>query len=618
MPKIDPAHQETDKLLKQMEKQLDGVYKQAYREARQTADEFMKKFRQMDKDKRQQVKDGTLDKAEYERWRRTQVFQGNNYHQMADTLAADLTNVNKIAASIINGHLPEVYAVNHNYATYEVEKGSKINTQYTLYDRFTVERLMRDNPDLLPKKAAVNVPKDELWNKQHINSSVLQGILQGKSNDDIAKDLAATITSMSHNSAIRNARTMTTSAENGGRIDSYKRAEKMGINMMQVWVSTLDDRTRHEHILLDGQKRKVGEPFVVDGYKIDFPGDPSAEPFLVYNCRCCLIGQVEGVNFDLSDTSQRDSKLGEMTYQEWKDSKRKQDEGEPDKRKQDDKPKEEEKPQPEKEQESAVIDVPAPLADESAVEEESVKPKFTPAKTKEEAEQYAEQFAENVDFGKMSLDNINLVNETLTMLTENYPINQLKDIAQINRGKAIMSANCESLNINNKLIGKVLDDKADTFRQIQEQTRNQIESIKEHWKDKKMPVAIQNSIKKLENSLKYERFGVDEAYKSHAEKIKAVVAHEYGHIIADQYFGQINRIRANPNYYEPEVRDIERRWNEAFKKAKDNGDIYKLSQYGSTNSREFFAESFAARVMGEKLPDYVESIMKEVLDNGIM
>lgn len=608
MPKIDPAHQETDKLLKQMEKQLDGVYKQAYREARQTADEFMKKFRQMDKDKRQQVKDGTLDKAEYERWRRTQVFQGNNYHQMADTLAADLTNVNKIAASIINGHLPEVYAVNHNYATYEVEKGSKINTQYTLYDRFTVERLMRDNPDLLPKKAAVNVPKDELWNKQHINSSVLQGVLQGKSNDDIAKDLAATITSMSHNSAIRNARTMTTSAENGGRIDSYKRAEKMGINMMQVWVSTLDNRTRHEHIQLDGQKRKVGEPFVVDGYKIDFPGDPSAEPFLVYNCRCCLIGQVEGINFDLSDTSQRDSKLGEMTYQEWKDSKRKQD----------DKPKEEEKPQPEKEQEPAVVDVPAPSADESAVEEEPVKPKFTPAKTKEEAVQYAEQFAENVDFGKMSLDNINLVNETLTILTENYPINQLKEIAQINRGKAIMSANCKSLNINNKLIGKVLDDKADTFRRIQEQTRNQIESIKEHWKDKKMPVAIQNSIKKLENSLKYERFGVDEAYKSHAEKIKVVVAHEYGHIIADQYFGQINRIRANPNYYEPEVRDIERRWNEAFKKAKDNGDIYKLSQYGSTNSHEFFAESFAARVMGEKLPDYVEEIMKEVLDNGIM
>lgn len=323
MPKPDPAHKETDKILCDMEKRLDEVYKQAYREARQTADDFMKSFREMDKKKRQQVKDGELDKAEYERWRRTQVFQGNRYHQMADTLAADMTHTNQIAASVINGYLPEVYAVNHNYGTYEIEKGSRINTQYTMYDRQTVERLIRDNPDLLPRKAAVNVPKDQLWNKKHINSAVTQGILQGEAIDKIAQRLAATVTDMSHTSAIRNARTMTTSAQNGGRIDSYKRAEGMGIKMLQVWMATLDSRTRHEHRQLDGQKRKVGEAFEVEGEKIFFPGDPAADPALVYNCRCTLIGEVEGVDYNLSDVSQRDNKLGDMTYEEWKEEKQK-------------------------------------------------------------------------------------------------------------------------------------------------------------------------------------------------------------------------------------------------------------------------------------------------------
>lgn len=329
MPKVDPAHKETDKILRDMEKRLDEVYKQAYREARQTADDFMKQFREMDKKKRQQVKDGELDKAEYERWRRTQVFQGNRYHQMADTLAADMTHTNQIAASVINGYLPEVYAVNHNYATYEIEKGSQINTQYTMYDKQTVERLMRDNPDLLPRKAAVNVPKDELWNKKHINSAVMQGIIQGDTIDKISQRLAATVTDMSHTSAIRNARTMTTSAQNGGRIDSYKRAESMGIKMLQVWMATLDSRTRHKHRQLDGQKRKVGEAFEVEGEKIFFPGDPAAEPYLTYNCRCTLVGEVEGVDYNLSDVSQRDSKLGDMTYEEWKEEKRKQDNAEP-------------------------------------------------------------------------------------------------------------------------------------------------------------------------------------------------------------------------------------------------------------------------------------------------
>lgn len=331
MPKPDPAHKETDKLLAEMEKKLHEVYKQAYKEARQTADDFIKQFREADKKKREQVKNGELDKDEYARWRRTQVFQGNRYHQMADTLAADMTNSNKIAASVINGYLPEVYAVNYNYGTYEIEKGSKINTSFTLYDRQTVERLLRDEPDLLPRKAKVNVPKDKEWNKKHINSAITQGILQGESIDKISQRLAATVTDMSQTSAIRNARTMTTSAQNGGRIDSYKRAESMGIKLKQQWLSTLDNRTRHEHVKLDGQIQPVGKPFVVDGYKIYYPGDPSAEPFLVYNCRCTLIGVVTGIDYKLSDTSQRDNKLGDMTYDEWKDSKRKQDEGEPDK-----------------------------------------------------------------------------------------------------------------------------------------------------------------------------------------------------------------------------------------------------------------------------------------------
>jgi SPP1 gp7 family putative phage head morphogenesis protein len=366
MPKPDPAHKETDKILRDMEKRLDEVYKQAYKEARQTADDFMKQFREMDKKKRQQVKDGELDKAEYDRWRRTQVFQGNRYHQMADTLAADMTHTNQIAASVINGYLPEVYAVNHNYGTYEIEKGSRINTQYTMYDRQTVERLMRDNPDLLPRKAAVNVPKDELWNKNHINSAVMQGIIQGDPIDKISQRLAATVTDMSHTSAIRNARTMTTSAQNGGRIDSYKRAESMGIKMLQVWMATLDGRTRHEHRQLDGQKRKVGEAFEVEGEKIFFPGDPAAEPSLVWNCRCTLIGEVEGVDYNLSDVSQRDNKLGDMTYEEWKEEKRKQDNAEPPA------PKPESKPEPKAEDKPVEVEVPAPTVEKPDAVDEAI------------------------------------------------------------------------------------------------------------------------------------------------------------------------------------------------------------------------------------------------------
>jgi uncharacterized protein with gpF-like domain len=116
---------------------------------------------------------------------------------------------------------------------------------------------------------------------------------------------------------------MTTSAQNGGRIDSYKRAEGMGIKMAKQWLATLDNRTRHDHVLLDGQIQPTGKPFKVNGMEIEYPGDPKAEPSLVWNCRCTLIGVVEGIDYNLSDMSQRDNKLKDITYDEWKNLHRK-------------------------------------------------------------------------------------------------------------------------------------------------------------------------------------------------------------------------------------------------------------------------------------------------------
>ena len=599
MPKPDPAHKETDKILRDMEKRLDEVYKQAYREARQTADDFMKQFREMDKKKRQQVKDGELDKAEYERWRRTQIFQGNRYHQMADTLAADMTHTNQIAASVINGYLPEVYAVNHNYGTYEIEKGSRINTQYTMYDKQTVERLMRDNPDLLPRKAAVNVPKDELWNKKHINSAITQGILQGESIDKISQRLAATVTDMSHTSAIRNARTMTTSAQNGGRIDSYKRAESMGIKMLQVWMATLDSRTRHEHRLLDGQKRKVGEAFEVEGEKIFFPGDPAAEPYLTYNCRCTLVGEVEGVDYNLSDVSQRDSKLGDMTYEEWKEEKRKQDNAEPPAP----------KPEPKTEEKPAEVEVPAPTVEKPDAVDEPIpqREEFKPASTIEEAEQYAHRFAENVSYNNMSLETANIINQTLSELTEQYPITPLHSLisnARLKRAEA--RSNFYELEIK-PTIGQ-LEQTAESLKAMYNKRLEEYKKAIEKYPT--MKSQYNKVIKQLEESLKYKRWTVGD------NEIKATITHEYGHIIADQYCGQISSIRANPKAFEKEAVDMRELISQTYEKAKKNGDIYNISQYGASDKYEFFAETFTAHHLGEKLPNYIEDMLKGVLDHG--
>ncbi|MBP3396523.1 MAG: hypothetical protein J6L87_05050 [Clostridia bacterium] len=76
--------------------------------------------------------------------------------------------------------------------------------------------------------------------------------------------------------------------KNRGRQDSYERARKDGVMLKRKWIATYDMRTRHAHALLDGQLAEVDEPFESELGPIMFPGDHTAHPSNVYNCRCTL------------------------------------------------------------------------------------------------------------------------------------------------------------------------------------------------------------------------------------------------------------------------------------------------------------------------------------------
>lgn len=328
VPKSDPAHENTERIIRKMEKRIGLVYAQAEEELQVKIDDYMYRFQLKDQKWQEWVQSGYKTKDEYKQWRIGQMAVGERWEKMKQTVAEDLVNADKIARSIVKGYMPEVYADNFNYGTYEAEVGARVNTSFTLYDKQTVEKIMREDPDLLPapgKKVSQEIAEGKAirWNKQQVQSVMVQGIIQGESIPNIASRLAKEVGESDRKAAIRNARTMATGAQNAGRVDSYKRAEDMGINMEQEWRATLDMRTRHEHRQLDGQRQKVGDPFTVDGYEILFPGDPSAEGFLIYNCRCTLRGVVAGLE-PQARKYRDESALEGLTYDEWKAQKKSQ------------------------------------------------------------------------------------------------------------------------------------------------------------------------------------------------------------------------------------------------------------------------------------------------------
>lgn len=275
-PKSDRGHQLTDQMLADLEKRLHDEYEKAAKEIQLKLDDYMKRFRTKDKIWQKWVDKGVKTQEEYQEWRIGQLAMGERWEKMKDRIVSDQTNANRIARQITNREMPSIFALNANYAIYQAEHDARIDTSLTLYNREAVDRILREDPDLLlppGKKVSqqIKTKKAVRWEKQKIQSVMMQGIVQGESIPTIAARLSEEVAMMDYKAAVRNARTMATNAQNAGRYDAYERLQNNGVDLTLEWAATLDDRTRHEHRLMHGQRRDVGEPFVVDGIEIMYP-----------------------------------------------------------------------------------------------------------------------------------------------------------------------------------------------------------------------------------------------------------------------------------------------------------------------------------------------------------
>lgn len=323
----DIGHEQTDKLLDQLERRIASIYRTASKEMQDKIDDYFESFAKRDAEMKaligKEVNGKEWTEQDYKQWRLAQIGRGERFEALRDQIAERMTQANTAAAAYINDATPSVYSLNRNYTAYTIEKVGG-NVGFTLWDESTVKRLLKDEPDLMPyypPKRAVKRGIDLKWGKKQITSQITQSILQGENLKAMADRLQKAIPNMNRDSAIRAARTAFTGAQNGGRMDSYKAAEDMGIKVRKRWVATKDGRTRHSHRRLDGQTIPWDEEFS-NGCR--YPGDPRGKPAEIYNCRCTMrTVEKDGIEAEPRQMRVRDPKTGknvlvnEMTYDEW-------------------------------------------------------------------------------------------------------------------------------------------------------------------------------------------------------------------------------------------------------------------------------------------------------------
>ena len=115
--------------------------------------------------------------------------------------------------------------------------------------------------------------------------TVETGINEGWGMEKIARSIKKEVADIDLWKAMRIARTEVISASNEGvKIG----AEDLPGNKEKVWISTFDDRSRPDHMAMDGVRVPYGENFTLpSGVQLEYPGDQKVNaPEETINCRC--------------------------------------------------------------------------------------------------------------------------------------------------------------------------------------------------------------------------------------------------------------------------------------------------------------------------------------------
>ena len=294
----DYMSRQMDKELEALEDRLKAIYANASYDVNAEFAKFAKTFEAKDAEMAKMVAEGSMTDAEYSLWRQRQILQTDLYKASVDKMTVTMLNADITAMATINGDLPMVLAQSYNFVQslgwkQADDAGLSVGT-FQIYNADSVQTIIKDNPDLLK---SVDVPVDKKWNKEKINNEIVSSIMKGDPIPKVAENLQK-VAKMDENSAIRNARTAMTSAENLGRSESADRLKSQGIPVNEMWNATYDSRTRDTHLMLDGTMRDENGYFGADFLTtpLRYPADPLGDPEEVYNCRCRMSVVLEGID----------------------------------------------------------------------------------------------------------------------------------------------------------------------------------------------------------------------------------------------------------------------------------------------------------------------------------
>lgn len=119
-----------------------------------------------------------------------------------------------------------------------------------------------------------------------IRRVMTQAINEGWTIDEIARQFDVILGRSLDFRSVRIARTEINTAYNRGTMFGYEDAGVKEKTWLSARIVSGPGKSRDAHLAADGQTVLIGNPFIVMGEQLDYPGDPKGSAANIVNCRC--------------------------------------------------------------------------------------------------------------------------------------------------------------------------------------------------------------------------------------------------------------------------------------------------------------------------------------------
>lgn len=213
----------------------------------------------------------------------SKIYQRQYQENLKKQLERILDAMGKQEYESIQKYLNECYRDGYIGALYSMQKQG-VPLAMPIDQKAMVKAVQTDSKISEGLYNALGVDTGKL--KKTIAHEITRGIATAMPYSDIARNVNNTARPGLSN-AERIVRTEGHRIQQASAFDCARDAKKRGADVVKVWDSTLDGRTRPVHRKLDGQIREVDKPFETSGKKAMFPGD-FGDPAEDCNCRCVM------------------------------------------------------------------------------------------------------------------------------------------------------------------------------------------------------------------------------------------------------------------------------------------------------------------------------------------